>query len=567
MDAHTPDAGSVQPDFTFDLCLSGGGFRATLYHLGVVRLLFEAGLLGNVRHLISVSGGSILAAHLILNWKDYLASGEKFRDTAKNLVDIAGFDLRNRILRRVYKTPTTLLERYYERELYTGKQLQDLGGEGWPRLWLLTTNLTTGSPACFTRQGLHLDVSERAGDPIKCEDQPVALAVAASSAFPAFFPPMALTPERLRVSEQALHHSQILLTDGGVYDNLGVRALRAIRAGDTTTPAIISDASLGFDWTAAGKQVRFVRVLRTAWRSYDIASNRIYKLDRKAEGKQEVFLPIAHEVKAGTTLEPAVQRQIEFVRTDFDRFGSPEIVALVQHGYEVARDLLGSSAPFDRFVRKVQQGAPWHPFGSILRVPKLTGKLLYRSRSRRLPSLMLKMAVVAAVAAAAAFAAWRFWTRPILPASLTAHRDLVIASPTDTWLTERPWLGPHATQLSAEGRAERGSRTDLDYRVIRLESEPLPSPTIAMWLTIPYESGKLRPVGFVTRTQGGRTSFEPLMADGARVCVPPSNAGDVVTVLGLEVAPREVVDKPAAGQVQLQTQEGTCTSVTASSPR
>src|SRR5215468_9164126 len=102
MDPSTPDASRVQPDFAFDLCLSGGGFRATLYHLGVVRLLFDAGLLRYVRHLISVSGGSILAAHLVLNWKDYLASGERFRDTAAKLVDIAGFDLRNRILRRPY---------------------------------------------------------------------------------------------------------------------------------------------------------------------------------------------------------------------------------------------------------------------------------------------------------------------------------------------------------------------------------------------------------------------------------------------------------------------------------
>jgi predicted acylesterase/phospholipase RssA len=42
------------------LALSGGGLRATLYHLGVVRFLRDAGLLRDVTHMVSVSGGSIL---------------------------------------------------------------------------------------------------------------------------------------------------------------------------------------------------------------------------------------------------------------------------------------------------------------------------------------------------------------------------------------------------------------------------------------------------------------------------------------------------------------------------
>lgn len=46
------------------LALSGGGFRATLFHLGVIRFLYERGLLPKVRIICSVSGGSILAAHL-----------------------------------------------------------------------------------------------------------------------------------------------------------------------------------------------------------------------------------------------------------------------------------------------------------------------------------------------------------------------------------------------------------------------------------------------------------------------------------------------------------------------
>src|SRR5258705_12225074 len=46
----------------FAVALSGGGFRATLSGIGVLRFLADAGLLGRVRHVSSVSGGSITNA-------------------------------------------------------------------------------------------------------------------------------------------------------------------------------------------------------------------------------------------------------------------------------------------------------------------------------------------------------------------------------------------------------------------------------------------------------------------------------------------------------------------------
>ena len=51
--------------------LSGLSFRATFYHLGVVRFFRDSGALQDVIDIASVSGGSILAAHLVLNWNRY----------------------------------------------------------------------------------------------------------------------------------------------------------------------------------------------------------------------------------------------------------------------------------------------------------------------------------------------------------------------------------------------------------------------------------------------------------------------------------------------------------------
>jgi predicted acylesterase/phospholipase RssA len=64
------------------LALSGGGFRATLFHLGVVRFLRDAGALRDVTDIASVSGGSILAAHLVLNWDQYNGDEQRFTEAA-----------------------------------------------------------------------------------------------------------------------------------------------------------------------------------------------------------------------------------------------------------------------------------------------------------------------------------------------------------------------------------------------------------------------------------------------------------------------------------------------------
>jgi NTE family protein len=52
------------------LALSGGGFRATVFHLGVLARLAEAGLLENITHLSTVSGGS-LCLGLVYALNDY----------------------------------------------------------------------------------------------------------------------------------------------------------------------------------------------------------------------------------------------------------------------------------------------------------------------------------------------------------------------------------------------------------------------------------------------------------------------------------------------------------------
>ena len=230
------------------LALSGGGFRGTFYHLGVIRFLRDAGILKDVTHITSVSGGSILAAHMVLNWDRYNGSDEDFDKAAREVIDFGQLDVRNRIVRRFpllvfgqivgwltrksfdrKLTRTGLLERYYQKHLYGDTCLYELPVQ--PELHILATNLSEGCIGSFTRTGLIME-RRRSGDVVEFEQMQtclatVSLAVASSSSFPVFFPPLTVHSAEIGVSKSAF--SVLSFTDGGVFDNLVICAFRFIQ--------------------------------------------------------------------------------------------------------------------------------------------------------------------------------------------------------------------------------------------------------------------------------------------------------------------------------------------------
>ena len=66
----SPPPATRQPEL--GLALSGGGFRAAFFHLGVLACLAETGLLRQVEVISTVSGGSIIGALYYLHVKDLL---------------------------------------------------------------------------------------------------------------------------------------------------------------------------------------------------------------------------------------------------------------------------------------------------------------------------------------------------------------------------------------------------------------------------------------------------------------------------------------------------------------
>ena len=372
------------------LALSGGGFRATLFHLGVVRFLRDVGALRDVTDIAAVSGGSILAAHLVLNWDQYNGDEQRFAEAAAQIVKFVQFDVRNHIVRRLpllYAlrfparlmlgrgrglTPNAVLERYYERFLYGDRCLYELPES--PRLYILATNVSNGGLSVFDRGGLSIQQRTDAGAPeferISGQMAGIARIVGASSAFPGFFPPVAIRAADLGVREGQFPTEWF--TDGGVYDNLGMRLFSWLKQQDVGFDQVfVSDAGKPFQVLSDAA----LGIIGQSVRASDILWDRVGQLERENFASQPGFLFICITATVApesdpTALHPVVQAEVQSIRTDMDRFTPTEINALAMHGYEVARKVYRDH--FGAGSGPVADTPPWAPIPEVGAIRNVT---------------------------------------------------------------------------------------------------------------------------------------------------------------------------------------------------
>lgn len=213
------------------LCLSGGGYRAMLFHVGVLWRLYEAGLLKNIERISSVSGGSITAGVLALAWRKLSFDPDRamadfvplvvapIRSLADVTIDadaiLFGSLLPGRISDRVAKA--------YDEYLFRGATLQKLPDA--PRFVINATNVQSGALWRFMKPYMR---DYLVGE-VKSPDVKLSAAVAASSAFPPALSPFEMrldetdfTPNSGLALQRKPFTTRVLLTDGGVYDNLGL---------------------------------------------------------------------------------------------------------------------------------------------------------------------------------------------------------------------------------------------------------------------------------------------------------------------------------------------------------
>ena len=278
------------------VCLSGGGYRAMLFHTGVLWRLLEFGLLspgihvakrpdgtsapvGAFERISSVSGGSIISAMLGLKWKslDFTSTAALVATYQSAVVrpirDLASVTLASETLEGVTKVLTDIvtpgsvnehLASAYDKHLYHESKLNELPTS--PRWVINASNLQSGALWRFMSPYMR---DWKVGENIRTDVVSIARAVAASSAFPPVLAPATFefadsdfTPGTGGRGADNLQRppftTEVSLADGGVYDNLGLEtAYKRYRT------LIVSDAGAPFEpaedvprnWAGLGKRV------------------------------------------------------------------------------------------------------------------------------------------------------------------------------------------------------------------------------------------------------------------------------------------------------------------------
>ncbi|HYQ92332.1 MAG TPA: patatin-like phospholipase family protein, partial [Candidatus Competibacteraceae bacterium] len=374
------------------LALSGGGLRASLFHIGVLARLAELDLLRHVDVISTVSGGSIIGAYYYLKAKELLEGRcqdrlipdraayirlvqeveiEFLQAVQKNMRMRAFLDRRKnaRMFREGYSSTDRMAE-LYTKYLYepvqgaSGIFLRDLPIEPAafcssmeeppykiPTLILNATALNTGNlwqftgtsvgeeVSCYKRYSIQMPVLPKLyfDSPALTPLQRFSLhwltlgqAVAASCCVPGLYEPLCLSG---LYKTEAGEDMVIRLVDGGVFDNQGLVSLFAAGC----THIICSDAS------DLLKSVRdpSTRLINVAIRANEIMMDRIRNkiLDDLFARPPETyaFFHLGAAVSQQTFPEDAPQLlyALSHIRTDLDSFTDQEAYTLMYYGYRL----------------------------------------------------------------------------------------------------------------------------------------------------------------------------------------------------------------------------------------
>jgi NTE family protein len=378
------------------LALSGGGLRASLFHIGVLAGLAELDLLRNVDVISTVSGGSIIGACYYLKVKELLEGRRRdelipsrtayvriIQELEIDFLRAVQRNLRMRTFLDRHKNARMLRQSYSPTdrwaELFTdfffapihdaagGIFLKDLtikpalhalrGLERAvkvPRLILNATALNTGHLWQFTGTFVGEEVSWyrkhyadiaalpqlHFGSPeltvlqkARLDSLTLGQATAASCCVPGIFEPLSLTDLYRTASGEDL---VVRLVDGGVFDNQGLVSLFAAECNHI----ICSDASD----ILKSELIPSMRLLNVAMRANEIMMDRIRNkiLDElfARDPANYAFFHLGAAVEEQTF--PCDSRQLIYalshIRTDLDSFTDKEAYTLMYYGYGLSSE-------------------------------------------------------------------------------------------------------------------------------------------------------------------------------------------------------------------------------------
>lgn len=346
------------------IALSGGGHRAAAFHLGVLKYLAQQSALEKIRHISSVSGGSILVAELMsadhdvkdVGWpssQDFLSHG---LPSARH--KITALSLQSDFIKRMLN-PLNWLKAGHRAQLMAAsihklwminETLQDLPSN--PAWYINATSNLNGLPWTFLPGNSQHHMHD-GRQHYEAADLKIADAVAASAAYPAIIGPYLIKPEG----------EPVYLSDGGLYDNLGLEALFDMERDElkfhtSNGLLIVSDAGSALK---AKKLPSTLRPFSRLRRMINIIGQQVRALRLrslipllKSQPDNIVYLPIglswAHlqqtlqlagypipdRLSQHHFLSPAEVRQAENTATTLASLAARDVDLLIRHGYESA---------------------------------------------------------------------------------------------------------------------------------------------------------------------------------------------------------------------------------------
>ena len=372
------------------LALSGGGSRAIAFHLGCLRALHDRGVLDQASVISAVSGGSVIAGMYAYSQDSFdkfdarvatllrrglLGSVVRRTFLSRRLPAIlataavsgaAAFaaDLARSSLGSRFKRFSTLRPpwvRWFSRTSALEAALRDLLFDDMPITAPRRNDIQVVINACEIRTGTafrfgSLESSCWRFGKIAGNHVRVSEAVAASAAYPVILPAIdqIFTFEDRQGNKTS---KRVLLTDGGVYDNLGTSCLEPSRSAIYGYPPCdldyiiacdagggqFGDEALPYGWPA-----RMVRSFETVFRvSQNSSRSRLHQY--AASGALKGFImPYLGQQDSSLGLQPSgfVKReQVKNYPTNFSPMKQRDIDRLALRGEQLTRMLLDRYCP------------------------------------------------------------------------------------------------------------------------------------------------------------------------------------------------------------------------------
>lgn len=341
--------------YSIALVLSGGGIRAMVFHLGVLKLFAERGMLEHVTRISTVSGGSLLVGLIFQECKLAWPSSEAFLSVvypslrsklcSRSLQWGALRQLRSPANLRFILSRANLLARTLKADWGITSKLTELPRR--PEWSINGTTAENGKRFRFkaTEMGDYELGYAAPGN------FPLANAIAVSAAFPGGFGPLTLDASKFTWkrrkwgdpvgSEQVVDigYRRLHLYDGGVYDNLGLEPFFDAGRGNsklTGESIVVSDAGAplppGFSF-GAFNMFRLKRVADIMADQAHALRVRTFVTYVQAVSGRGSFIYIGMPLSSEGTCKSA-----EFAAqfpTTLRRLGVDEFDRIADHGYRV----------------------------------------------------------------------------------------------------------------------------------------------------------------------------------------------------------------------------------------